>query len=151
LKEEANRLKHVVEDLFTLARADAGKHPLALSDFYLDEVAAECTKNLRTLASAKRIILAYEPHGEALIHADEALLRRMLMNLLDNAIKYTRPGGTVTLRSSEQDGCYRVSVQDSGPGIPAELQPKIFERFFRVDKARARRDGDSGGAGLGLA
>lgn len=150
LSEEAHRLKHIVEDLFTLARADAGKHPLVLSDFYLDELAAECSKNVRTLASAKNIAVSYEPQGEGLIHADEELLRRMLLNLLDNAIKYTPTGGTVMLRSVEENGFYRLSIEDSGPGIPTDLQPKIFERFFRVDKSRSRRDSD-GGAGLGLA
>jgi two-component system OmpR family sensor kinase len=150
LREEAKRLKHIVEDLFTLARADAGQHPLAPSDFYLEELAAECSKNVRTLASAKQITVSCESAGELPIHADEALLRRMLMNLLDNAIKYTPSSGSVSLRSSEENGMYRLTVEDSGPGIPAELQPRIFERFFRADKARSRGETDSGGAGLGL-
>jgi len=151
LREEAKRLKHVVEDLFTLARADAGQHPLAPSDFYLDELAAECAKNVRTLAAAKQIAISCEARAELPIRADEALVRRMLMNLLDNAIKYTPPGGSVSLRSSEENGRYRVSIEDSGCGIPAELQPRIFERFFRADKARSRGESDGGGAGLGLA
>jgi heavy metal sensor kinase len=151
LREEAKRLKHIVEDLFTLARADAGRHPLAPSDFYLDELAAECSRNVRTLASAKQIAVTCESAAELPIHADEALLRRMLMNLLDNAIKYTPQGGLVFLRCAEQSGRYRVSFEDSGQGIPVELQPRIFERFFRADKARSRGETDSGGAGLGLA
>lgn len=150
LREEAKRLKHIVEDLFTLARADAGQHPLAPSDFYLEELAAECTKNVRTLASVKQITVSSESSGELPIHADESLLRRMLMNLLDNAIKYTPEGGTVSLRCEEENGHYRVSLEDSGQGIPVELQPRIFERFFRVDKARSRGETDGGGAGLGL-
>jgi two-component system, OmpR family, sensor kinase len=151
LGEEAKRLKHIVEDLFTLARADAGQHPLALTDFYLDELAAECSKNVRTLASAKDIEVTCEARGEVLIRGDEPLLRRMLLNLLDNAIKYTSRGGKVALRSGEENGCYRLSVEDTGPGIPADLQLRIFERFFRIDKARSRGESDSGGAGLGLA
>jgi heavy metal sensor kinase len=151
LRKEANRLKRIVEDLFTLARADAGQHPLALSDFYLDELAAECSHNVRTLAAAKKITLSCESRGEFLVHADETLLRRMVLNLLDNAIKYTPEGGAVSLRCGEQNGSYRLSVQDSGPGVPADLQPRIFERFFRADKARSRGENDSGGAGLGLA
>src|SRR6267142_7007972 len=150
LGEEAKRLKHIVEDLFTLARADAGQHPLAPSDFYLDELAAECSKNVRTLASAKQIAVSCESSGEFPIHADESLLRRMLMNLLDNAIKYTPQGGSVSLCCAEENGHYRVSLQDSGQGIPVELQPRIFERFFRADKARSRGETGSGGAGLGL-
>jgi len=150
LREEAKRLKHIVEDLFTLARADAGQHPLALSDFYLDELVAECSRSVRTLASAKQIKVSCETSAELPIHADEELLRRMLINLLDNAIKYTPQGGSVSLRCAEGDGQYRLTVEDSGQGIPVELQPRIFERFFRADKARSRGETGSGGAGLGL-
>jgi heavy metal sensor kinase len=150
LGEESKRLKRIVEDLFTLARADAGQYSLTLSDFYLDELAAECAKNVRTLAAAKEIAVSCESEGEALIHGDEALLRRMMLNLLDNAIKFTSVGGSVSIRCGEQNGFYHLSVQDSGPGIPAELQSRIFERFFRADKARSRTEGDRTGAGLGL-
>jgi heavy metal sensor kinase len=150
LGEESKRLRRIVEDLFTLARADAGRYPLCCSEFYLDELVAESAKNVRTLASAKDIKVAYESSGEALILADETLVRRMLLNLLDNAIKYTPAGGSIHLKCGEQNGSYELSVKDSGPGIPPELQPRIFERFFRADKARSRRDQDGGGAGLGL-
>lgn len=149
LRGEAKRLKHIVEDLFTLARADAGQHPLMLTDFYLDELVAECARNVRTLAGAKQIALHCEVSKEILIHADEALLRRMIINLLDNAIKYTPSGGAVTICASEKDAEYSVSIRDTGAGIPSELQPRIFERFFRADKVRARTE-SGGGAGLGL-
>jgi len=150
LGDESKRLRHIVEDLFTLARADAGQYPLTYSDFYLDELAAECAKNVRSLASAKKIKVSCESTGEALIRADESLVRRMLLNLLDNAIKYTPAGGSIALRCGEHNGCYQVSVEDSGLGIPADLQPRIFERFFRADKARSRNEQDGSGAGLGL-
>ena len=150
LADESKRLRRIVEDLFTLARADAGQYPLSYTDFYLDEAAAECAKNVRTLAAARHITVTCEPGGEALIRADEALVRRMLINLLDNAMKYTPSGGSVSLHVEERDGAYRLSVADSGPGIPTEFQSRIFERFFRVDKARSRKEQDGGGAGLGL-
>jgi heavy metal sensor kinase len=150
LGAEAGRLKHIVEDLFTLARADAGQHPLVLDDFYLEELVAESARNMRTLAAAKHIALDTEESEELPIHADESLLRRMLLNLLDNAVKYTPNGGEVRISCSEKDSFYSVTVRDTGPGIPAELQPRIFERFFRVDKARSRSESDGGGAGLGL-
>jgi heavy metal sensor kinase len=151
LADESKRLKRIVEDLFTLARADAGQYPLSYSDFYLDELAAECATNVRTLAAAKQITLTCKPSGESLIRADEALVRRMVLNLLDNAIKYTPSGGSVGLRVEDRDGVYDLSVTDSGPGIPADLHSRIFERFFRVDKARSRKEQDGGGgAGLGL-
>ena len=150
LGREAKRLKQIVEDLFTLARADAGQHPLVLKDFYLDELVAESCRNIRTLASAKQISIQCDAPVELPIHADETLLRRMLLNLLDNAIKYTNSGGSVQISCGARDGQYRVRVEDSGIGIPAKLQPRIFERFFRADTARSHGDGD-GGAGLGLA
>ena len=151
LADESKRLKRIVEDLFTLARADAGQYPLSYSDFYLDELVSECATNMRTLAAAKQITLVCEPGGEALISADEALVRRMLLNLLDNAIKYTPAGGSVSLNIENHHGVYDLRVTDSGPGIPTELHGRIFERFFRVDKARSRKEQDGGtGAGLGL-
>jgi heavy metal sensor kinase len=149
LHAEARRLKQIVEDLFTLARADAGQHPLVLSDFYLDELVAECVRNVRTLASAKQIALHCEARKELPVRADEPLLRRMLVNLIDNAIKYTPAGGEVTVLCDETDSVYRIVVHDSGEGIAADLQPKVFERFFRADKVRSRSD-SGGGAGLGL-
>jgi signal transduction histidine kinase len=123
---------------------------LALTDFYFDEVVGECAKNVRTLASAKDIAVSCEAQGELPIHADEALIRRMVVNLLDNAIKYTAPGGKVSLSCAADNDLYRLRIEDSGRGIPADLQSRIFERFFREDKARSRRESD-GGAGLGLA
>ncbi|MGA9799042.1 MAG: ATP-binding protein [Terriglobales bacterium] len=150
LRAEAERLKHIVEDLFTLARADAGQYPLTLTDFYLDELIMECSRSVRTLAAAKQITISCDTSKEMPIHADEALLRRMIVNLLDNAIKYTQPGGNVFVTWDVRDSQYRITVSDTGQGVPIELQSRIFERFFRVDKARSRSENDSGGAGLGL-
>ncbi len=151
LHQEAERLTHIVEDLFTLTRADAGQYPLQPGDFYLDELIAECVQAARTLALAKNISVKSEVAAESPIHADESLLRRMILNLLDNAIKYTPEGGRVTVACRRDADDYAVSFTDTGAGIPAELQPRIFERFFRADKARSRSESDGGGAGLGLA
>jgi heavy metal sensor kinase len=150
LLHEAERLTHIVEDLFTLTRADAGQYPLQPRDFYLDELVAECAHSARTLALAKKISLSFEEASESPIHADESLLRRMILNLLDNAIKYTSEGGRVTVACRRASEEYAVSIMDTGGGIPADLQPRIFERFFRADKARSRAENDGGGAGLGL-
>ncbi len=150
LRAESQRLTHIVEDLFTLARADAGQYPLSPHDFYLDELVADCTHTTRTLALAKRITLNCDAAQELPIHADEALLRRMILNLLDNAIKYTPEGGSVSVACRREGGEYALSIADTGPGIPVELQPHIFERFFRADKARTHAESDGGGAGLGL-
>jgi two-component system, OmpR family, sensor kinase len=150
VRAEAGRLSQIVEDLFTLARADAGQYPLVKREFYLDELVAEAVHSARALAVEKEIALVCEASQECLFFGDEGLLRRMVMNLVSNAIKYTPRGGSVTVACCAAANCYELIVSDSGPGIPTELQARIFERFFRVDSARSREDGDKGGAGLGL-
>jgi heavy metal sensor kinase len=150
LHHEAERLTHIVEDLFTLTRADAGQYPLQPRDFYLDELVGECVHSARTLALAKKISLNFEEAAESPIRADESLLRRMILNLLDNAIKYTPEGGRVTVACRRAEEEYVLSITDTGGGIPADLQPRIFERFFRADIARSRAENGGGGAGLGL-
>jgi two-component system, OmpR family, sensor kinase len=150
LKDESQRLARIVEDLFTLTRADAGQYPLQLQCVYLDELAADVLRRARSLAMAKNITLSASIQSELPIEGDEALLRRMLLNLLDNAIKYTAEDGQIWLECHKKGGEYAVSVNDTGTGIPVELQTRIFERFFRADKTRSRVEGESGGAGLGL-
>jgi two-component system, OmpR family, sensor kinase len=150
VRAEAGRLSQIVEDLFTLARADAGQHPLVRREFYLDELVAEAVHAARALALDKGITLVCEPCQECPFFGDEGLLRRMLMNLVGNAIKYTPRGGSVNVACRAEGDRYVLTVADSGPGIPGELQARIFDRFFRVDAARSRDDADQGGAGLGL-
>ncbi|HXN52060.1 MAG TPA: ATP-binding protein [Candidatus Acidoferrum sp.] len=150
LHAEAQRLTQIVEDLFTLTRADAGQYPLSPHEFYLDELLADCTHAARSLALAKQITLTCEVPEELPIRADEALLRRMILNLLDNAIKYTPTRGRVTVSCERAGNEYALSVTDSGHGIPKDLHQRVFERFFRADKARTRSENDGGGAGLGL-
>jgi heavy metal sensor kinase len=150
LHNEAQRLTHIVEDLFTLTRADAGQYPLAPRNFYLDELLLDCAHSVRTLALAKNITIVTDAAPELPVVGDEPLLRRMILNLLDNAIKHTPTGGRVALACQRTEEGYAVSVTDSGTGIPTDLQPRIFERFFRADKARSRAENDGGGAGLGL-
>src|SRR5262249_36698292 len=150
LRDESQRLAHIIEDLFTLTRADAGEYPLDLRELYLDELAADVLRRARSLAISKSVALPSSIQPELPVQADEYLLRRMLLNLLDNAIKYTPTGGIVTLDCGRQQNTYFLRVTDTGPGIPLDLQSRIFERFFRADKARSRSDSDTGGAGLGL-
>jgi two-component system, OmpR family, sensor kinase len=149
LHQEARRLSRVVDDMFTLSRADAGQFHVTPVEFYLDELASDCLQSLRSLAAAKSITLTLHCENELYVSADESLIRRMLLNLLDNAIKYAPSGGSVCLTVHAASRGVEVSVADSGPGIPPELQPRIFERFFRGDQARTRSHPDSG-AGLGL-
>jgi len=149
LHEETTRLIKIVEDLFTLTRADAGQYRLTPAEVYLEEVVADCAHSVRTLASEKNIELKVEASAECLVRGDQDLLRRMVLNLLDNAIKYTPGGGRVEIACRASDTGCEVHVMDTGSGIPAELQSRVFERFFRADEARSRQ-GLAGGAGLGL-
>jgi heavy metal sensor kinase len=149
LHEETTRLIKIVEDLFTLTRADSGQYPLLQEDVYLEEVVADCAHSARTLARDKNIELSVDAVSECLVHGDEALLRRMILNLLDNAIKYTAQGGRVDVACGNTGPEVEVHITDTGTGIPPELHSRIFERFFRADPARSR-SGREGGAGLGL-
>jgi len=151
MHEQARRLTRIVKEMFTLARADAGRRPLDAQDFYLDELVAETARAASVLAERKQIALELAPLRETPFKGDEDLLRQLLLNLLDNAIKFTPAGGTIHLELEEKGECYLLTVADTGIGIPAEAQPRIFERFFRVDKARSRAQQEQGsGAGLGL-
>jgi two-component system OmpR family sensor kinase len=152
LNDEGRRLTRIVEDLFTLARADAGQYLFDPAAFYLDETVGECVRAVRSLAARRELDLQYRhAEEELLFRGDEGLIRRMVLNLLDNAIKYTPAGGHVLVELGRVDSTYAIRITDTGRGIPAEAQPHIFERFYRVDKARSRNGGAGGsGAGLGL-
>jgi heavy metal sensor kinase len=148
IHHEARRLKRIVDDLFLLARGNAGEQLLSPSSLYLGDLARECVQAARSLAAPKDIELRFEGHEELPYTGGEALLRRLVMNLLDNAIKYTPSGGTVALRACAEEGRYAIEVQDTGPGISEEARPRLFDRFYR---ARSERRETDTGAGLGLA
>ena len=148
IQDEARRLSRLVDDMLSLARADAGQRPLEIKELYLNDLAEDCCRAAQVLALQKGISLSLQPSSDITISGDEDLLRRMMMNLLDNAIKYTPTGGVVSLAVIEEDASIRIVVTDTGVGIPPEAAPRIFERFYRVGKARSRVDG---GSGLGLA
>lgn len=147
IEREADRLGAIVGDLLTLARADAGERPVARELLYLDDLAAEAVEAARALAERKGVALEVGSFEEARITGDPALVRRLVLIVLDNAIKYTPHSGRVRLDVTAADGMRSVVVSDTGIGIPAEQLPRIFERFFRGDAARREAEG----AGLGLA
>lgn len=152
IDEQSQRLSRIVQDMFMLVRADDGHYPLHKESLYLNDLVEEVARAGRALAAAKGVSLEISNSLEAGFQGDEDMLRRMILNLVDNAIKYTPPGGVVRLSLSRDGGDYLISVSDTGAGIPAEAQAHIFDRFFRVDRARARLDdANGGGAGLGLA
>lgn len=145
---EGRRLSRIVDDLFTLARADAGQHPLLPSDFYLDELVAGCAYAYRSIAAARGVRLHCTASEEIPFRGDEELLRRMVLNLLDNAAKHTPSGGVVELVLDRAGDALRMRIRDSGSGVPAEARPHVFERFYRADPVRGRERDQ--GAGLGL-
>lgn len=144
---EAAQLGGIAADLLTLARADAGERPVARDAMYLDDAAAAAVEATQALARSKEVTLAVGSFDEARISGDPALVRRMLVIVLDNAIKFTAPGGNVRLDVSTDHGAAAAVVTDTGIGIPTDELPRVFERFYRGESARRAAEG----AGLGLA
>jgi signal transduction histidine kinase len=145
--EEVERLAKIVEGLFALSRLDAGEAQAEWVPFDLAELAATTADQMSLLAEDKGISVSCEAKQGITVEGDRARLKQVVVNLLDNAIKYTPNGGAIHLGVTRKNGHAVLDVTDNGIGIPAEALPHVFERFFRVDKARSR---DEGGAGLGL-
>ncbi|MEO8035660.1 MAG: HAMP domain-containing sensor histidine kinase, partial [Acidobacteriota bacterium] len=145
------KLTRIVQNLFLLARTDAGSYPMRKSRFYLDELVAELVRSLRNIAAARNVSLTQDSQSEMLIVADEELMHRMLLNLVDNALKFTPPGGTVNVRAWIEEDSAVIRVSDTGVGIPGDDQMRIFERFYRVNRTRQPEAAEmTSGAGLGL-
>jgi heavy metal sensor kinase len=145
--EEVERLTDIVEGLVALSRLDAGEAQREWVRFDLAELTATTADQMNLLAEDKGISVQCGPEQKVFVEGDRARLKQVVVNLLDNAIKYTSRGGSIQLNVTRQNGHAILDVADSGIGIPAESVPHVFDRFFRVDKARSR---DEGGAGLGL-
>jgi len=145
--EEVDRLAEIVEGLFALSRLDAGEAPTEWVRFDLAELAATTADQMSLLAEDKDVSVACDSSPGVTVEGDRARLKQVVVNLLDNAIKYTPRGGRVSL-SVRREGTYAVlDVTDTGVGIPADALHHVFKRFYRVDGSRSR---DGGGAGLGL-
>ena len=148
IEQQTARLSRIVEDMFTLARADAGNYPVRRVSMYLDEVVEDVVRAARVLAATKEVAIEFEAAASASFTGDEDLIRRLVVNLLDNAVRHAPPGTAVRAELARANGAYAISISDRGPGISEEMRAHIFERFYRGDPSRARSDG---GAGLGLA
>jgi heavy metal sensor kinase len=146
--DEARRLSRLVDDLLNLARADAGHVRLQTHDFYLNELLAECCRSVQGLAHTRGLTLKCLTEGDLQFTGDEQLLRRLVINLLDNAIRYTPSGGEVRAELQAGGGSVRLRVSDTGIGIAPEDAARVFERFYRAGEDRSRQNG---GFGLGLA
>jgi heavy metal sensor kinase len=146
--EEVDRLTRLAESLLALSRADAGHVQLRREEIPLLGLAKEASSVVEVLAEEKRQQIGFEGDANLAVSVDRLILRQAIVNLLDNAIKYSPPGSRILVRvQSGGDKQVFLDVVDQGPGIPGEHQPYVFDRFYRVDKARTR---EWGGAGLGL-
>jgi heavy metal sensor kinase len=145
--EEIMRMSAIIDSLLLLAKADQGNYQAEFSEVNLRELVEELYEDSEALAERKKIRVTLRRAGQITIVGDKVRLRQLFLNLVDNAIKYTPEGGSVTLSVEQQNGSAVFQVEDTGIGIPADEQDKIFDRFYRVDKARSR---EAGGSGLGL-
>ncbi len=150
MQDEAGRMSRLVGDLMTLAQAESGTLPMASEPVELDTLLLEIYREARVLAG-NRIDLRLVEEDQATVSGDPDRLKQVLLNLVGNALKYTPEGGEVRLGLRRVGDWARVTVADSGPGIPDDDLPYIFDRFYRVDKSRRREDRSTVGAGLGLA
>jgi heavy metal sensor kinase len=150
VEQQTARLSRIVDDMFTLARADAGNYPVRRDAMYLDEVVDEMVRAAAVVATTKDVRVELKSIESAALVGDEDLIRRLVGNLLDNAVRHSPRGSAVHVDLRHSAGGYAISISDTGSGIPPESQPHIFERFYRADTSRARGSSD-GGAGLGLA
>ncbi|MDE2313081.1 MAG: HAMP domain-containing protein [Elusimicrobia bacterium] len=149
IEKSADRMSRLVDDLLELSALESGQRPGARENVSLMRAAAEVVAALMPLAQKKQIVLRLDPFPDMPdVQADKGQMKQVFTNLIDNAIKFTGGKGLVQVRAELRNGRETVFIQDSGCGIPAEDLPRIFERFYRVDKARSR---EMGGTGLGLA
>jgi signal transduction histidine kinase len=142
---QSRRLGTLVDDMLVLARADAGGYPLRLVDFILDDVIDDCRQSVSVLAATRGVAVVAGGAVDVVIHGDQELLRRLLVNLLQNAVQHAPADSVVSMTISLAGSEVHVRVEDRGKGIaPADIA-RIFDRFVQLDAARR-----SEGAGLGL-
>jgi PAS domain S-box-containing protein len=148
LERNADMLTRLVNDVLDTSRIVAGKLRLTLDDCAVDQFVEEAVETVHPAADAKSITLALTLAPGLVVHGDRDRLQQVVWNLLSNAIKFTPPEGTVSVRAERQETQIRISVADTGVGIPSEHQPYIFQRFWQADTTVSR---EQGGLGLGLA
>jgi heavy metal sensor kinase len=148
IQSESERMSRIIEDLFTLARADSGENAPQKSETYINDILAETVKSFRTLAQKNAINISFKSADEMPINADEQLLRRLFTNLIDNAVKFAKT--YVNIEAKLNKGFYEIIISDDGEGISLENQTHIFERFYRAEKARSRQKPTNAGSGAGL-
>ncbi|MCJ7604481.1 MAG: ATP-binding protein [Dehalococcoidales bacterium] len=148
LSEEASSLSRLVDDLQELSLADTGSLKLVLQTADMAAIISETVTAIQAKAASRGLTVALDiADGLPPVTIDTHRIRQVLHNLLENAVIHTESGGSITVKAAREDGFIKVSVTDTGEGIPADDMPRIFERFYRVDKSRTRA---TGGPGLGL-
>jgi two-component system heavy metal sensor histidine kinase CusS len=146
--EEISRVSQIIEELLFLSRADTRDIDLQLNAHDPEVLLANFSQDAHVLTDHRGLQFIYRHRGQGMVLAEPRWLRRVLLNLLTNALNASTPGGKVTLCSAIEDGKWRVSLDDEGPGVPAEYHERIFERFFRLASAK---EAEESGSGLGLA
>jgi two-component system phosphate regulon sensor histidine kinase PhoR len=144
---EADRLTAISEDLLDLAQIESGRRAVRRDEFRISELIDQVMQQLRPPAEQRSDALSADAPEDLIFHGDREALREILANLVDNAVRHTPPGTKVTVSAGLESDRMSIAVADTGEGIAAAELPRIFERFYRVDKARSR---ESGGTGLGL-
>ena len=145
--EELRRLARIVDGLTLLAKADSGLIPLAATLVHLDELVRDSFADTQVLAQASGLTVELTGCGEAIVPGDPHRLRQLLLNLVDNAVKYNQEGGSVMMGLRARNGAAELTIANTGPGIAAEALPHVFERFYRGDPAHSH---EIDGCGLGL-
>ena len=148
IDREVDRMNQLVSDLLSLVRINSGAMKLNLGEVAMGDLVGDTVSRLRLMAEGRQIALRYDRWDEVTVIGDAGKLQQVVYNLVDNAVKYTPAGGAVRVELSRSGKKAVVTVTDNGIGIPQKDVPHVFERFYRVDKARSR---ETGGTGLGLA
>ena len=148
IRKNALRMSRLTEDLLTLARVESGEQRFRMQDTPASQLIHEAQQYFAEMAHLQGIDLSIERKEEAMVKADPEAVHQVFSNLISNAVKYCPPGTPIFIGATQQDDVVEFFVRDSGPGIASEHLPRLFQRFYRVDKARSR---ESGGTGLGLA
>jgi signal transduction histidine kinase len=147
INNEINRLSHVISDLLSLVQIDTRSMQLNREDIDFSEIVRNAVRKLMPIAQDRHQLITVNAAEACLMYADGLKLTQVVYNLIDNAVKYTQPAGQIAVTLTKNNKEAFLTVQDNGPGVPPEDQAQIFDRFYRVDKARSR---ETGGTGLGL-